>query len=325
MPLAYRAGVSRPPERNNRHDGRSAQSGVCGILSTPEVAVLVTLSVGFFEDSKARPMDDFAISSIRILQRLRRFVPQPVHRRWLDRYWERLFSAEAAELHRAEQERAERARAEGNTVPDPILAAPRELSGSERGTLIRAIADRYPFGSLLEVGCSFGQNFHLLARQYPRTVFVGLDNDAGRVAAGAQLLIERGLTNAVLVEGDMRNLSSFGDRSFDLVICSAALLYIAPEEIEAVLQSLWRLANRSLLLMEQVAAVGPGETAPDTYHPAAGGMPPHWQRDYGRLLGELAARQPGEGTQLTLTKVEAPRWPTERWKSAATLCVLDRR
>lgn len=277
-------------------------------------------------------MADFAISSIRILQRLRRFVPSSMHARWSAQYWERVFAAEAEELFQAESEQRARLREDGKEVPDPERASPLDLARSERGTLIRAIADRYPFKSLLEVGCSFGQNFHMLARQYPRGIFLGLDQDAGRVYGGSQLLIERGLANAVLMEGDMRFLDEFQDRSFDLVICSAALLYLSPEEIGGVVKELWRISGRSLLLLEQncpPAEKAAGETQPgsasDTFHQGIGRMPAYWQRDYERLLKELIVEPEGKAVRLTLTKVEAPRWPTERWKECAVLFALDRK
>lgn len=265
-------------------------------------------------------MERPAFGVIRFIRRLRPALPRRLADRMLTAYWTRIFEFESEELHQAELKRAGATAAEDR--PEIVRATAEDLAFSERGVLLRAVAEEYPFTSLLEVGCSYGQNFHVLARQYPRSVFVGVDRDPARVRAGQALLQDRGLTNAALLEGDMRALDTFPDGAFDLVTASAALLYVSRDDIEAVVRDLLRLAKRTILLLEQQHSTDengvPGPYGMEA--PAMGSVPAWWGRDYLQLFLEV-----DPSLDVSAERVLRPRWQTEDWRNAAALITVRKR
>ncbi|HQH26361.1 MAG TPA: class I SAM-dependent methyltransferase [Oligoflexia bacterium] len=234
---------------------------------------------------------------IALLMRLRPFLPQDVWQRMRDAYW------------RCYWRREEKAEARA------LSGAPRSrIAGSERAVLAEAIADSYPFSSLLEVGCAYGQNFYTCAAQFPHSRFTGVDLDAEKVKEGQALLLRRGLGNVVLEEGDAADLSRYAARSFDLVISCACLLFCGPAAVEHVLAEMIRVSAKKVLLLEQheERTMQSGSLAGSCRERAGGGT--YWVWDYGALLKPLVG-----GEQISITKVPAPRWDMESWRSTGAL------
>ena len=189
------------------------------------------------------------------------------------------------------------------------------IAGSERAILTEAIADCYPFYSLIEIGCGYGQNFHTIAKQYPRLQFIGIDNNQNPVEEGQKTLEAEGISNVQLVRADARDLSEIEDNKFDLVICCGFLLYITADEILDVTSSLLRICGKNLLLMEQHRADPDNENAhlgEEQHIKASSG--PYWIRDYHQLFKQFA-----KDTNIELIKVPHPRWEIEQWKELSYL------
>ncbi len=70
----------------------------------------------------------------------------------------------------------------------------------------------------------------------PTGQVVGVDVSAGMLARARQAIDEAGLLTIELVRADATTLPQFGDGSFDLVLCSAGLLYLP---VQAALRE-WR-------------------------------------------------------------------------------------
>lgn len=241
-----------------------------------------------------------AVAPLALLRRLPRFIRQPLTDRFWNAYWR---SAEAEE----EQ-------ALGIVARSPIRAP---IRGSERALLIETIAAHAPFESLLEVGCEHAQNFHLLPQLFPSARFVGIDVDPDRVGSGQELLDRKHVTNAMLSVGDLCDLSAFPDKSADLVISCAALLFIPPERIEQAMAEMLRVAKKCVILLEQQQS---NPSNPTQYLgirvPKDTGRSDYYLRDYQALLAQYVRPE-----YIRVTPVPKPRWQLEQWQRYA--CVVE--
>jgi pseudaminic acid biosynthesis-associated methylase len=150
----------------------------------------------------------------------------------------------------------------------------RNISAAEgRAPFWDDIAARFPFGSVLEVGCTQGDNLIHLARHVPAERIWGvdinpvvLDHLRGHVPG----------THPVL--GVARDLP-FPDDSFDLVVTVGLLIHIPDDTLEQVLAELVRVSRRWVLSGEYHA----DEQTEVVYR---GHEHVLFKRDYGRLFQE---------------------------------------
>jgi pseudaminic acid biosynthesis-associated methylase len=118
----------------------------------------------------------------------------------------------------------------------------RNISAAEgRAPFWDGIAERFAFGSVLEVGCTQGDNLIHLARHVPADEIWGvdinpvvLDHLRGHVPG----------VNPVL--GVARDLP-FPDDSFDLVVTVGLLIHIPDDTLERVMAELVRVSRRWIL------------------------------------------------------------------------------
>ena len=242
---------------------------------------------------------------IRFLMRLRPLLPERLWRPLRDMFWRRYWKIEY-----------QRQREQLGAEAEP-------LAGSERATLIEAIADRFPFRTVLEVGCGFGQNGTILGPLFPYSKFTGIDPSSGVVLQGQRILTELGVYNVNLIEGFGQDLSRFADNSFNLVFSCASLLYVSPEQSSLVLREMIRVVRRggAILMLEQhrsgLGAEGKyyerGESAVGYGTPTG-----YWIRDYHALVEEVAP-----GARPAIFRVKSPVWPVEQWKQYGSLIVLE--
>ena len=229
---------------------------------------------------------------LRALLVLRRVLPDFATRKLLQSYWSFFW--------RREEKSEELALERQSSSP---------VHGSERAVLIETIAACYPFTSLLEVGCGYGQNFHVLAKLFPRARFVGVDIDANRVSSGQALLESRGCSNARLVEGCAWELTEFPDNSSDVVISCALLLFIDSSTLDQTLREMLRIARRKVILLEQhTPDLAEQQVARDT------GLADYWLRDYRAALARCVAAE-----AISVVEVPNPRWEVEQWKDYAAV------
>lgn len=233
-------------------------------------------------------------STLPLLLRLQRWLPRAVGAFFLERYWLWFWATE---------EREEIA-ATGIIPRQPIR-------GSERATLTESIARSYPFDSLLEVGCGWGQNFFTIAKQYRQLTLDGIDIDVDRIAKGQQLLDDNGFRNVSLAVADARQLEMIPDAHYDLVITSGFLLCVSPEELPAVLSELIRVARKRVICMEQIEPSAEGFSTGYT-RPENGSM--YWTHDLALFLSQHYPQ-----LSCTVEKVADPRWHLEHWQSTASV------
>lgn len=205
--------------------------------------------------------------------------------------------------------------AELSAVRKDLDASHPTIANSERAVLIEQLVEAYPFTSLLELGCAFGKNFHILAPLFPDVAMHGIDADAEIIPGANAYLQERGLKNATLTHGRMEDLSHIPDKSYDVVYTCASLLYVPANSIEHVISEMLRIAKKRVLILEQhVENKYYKDQARGVFVQGQGSQQGFWLRDYMKLLSQFVERE-----RIVLTKIPNPIWPTEQWKQHACL------
>jgi len=110
-----------------------------------------------------------------------------------------------------------------------------------------------PGATVLDIACGTGEILFRLAKQHPKTNFVGIDLTTAMVEAAREKT--KALLNVEITEGNAEHLS-FSNEAFDAVLCSEAFHHFPhPEQ---ALQEMHRVAKTRSLLM----VVDPGFPSP---------------------------------------------------------------
>ncbi len=181
---------------------------------------------------------------------------------------------------------------------------------SHRSFLVERIATFYPFASILEIGCNCGPNLYLLAKKFPDIEIVGIDINPRAIQKGNELLAAAGISNVRLLVAKADELGQFQDKSFDIVFTDAVLIYIGPDKIKGIVQQMFRIAQRALILVERQSfehdhrdPYGLG-----VYHKDL------WLRDYNALLKHLVPEE-----QIHITKITGDMWPDLGWQETGAI------
>ena len=154
--------------------------------------------------------------------------------------------------------------------------------------------------SILEIGCGWGPNLFLLAEKFPNIKIVGIDINLNEIKQGQEFFKNKGVRNIELKEGKADELFQFSDKSFDIVLTDAVLMYLGPDKIERVIKEMIRIAKKALVLVEwHIFSEGK-----DIYDPHIG----VWKRDYLSLLNKFFPKE-----KIFLTKITEKLWPDEDW------------
>jgi len=156
---------------------------------------------------------------------------------------------------------------------------------SHRKELMEVISELPSFESVLEVGSNCGPNLQLIRRSFPEVATAGLDINAAAILEGV-----RKLEDSLFVVGKADALP-FKDKTFDIVLTDAVLIYIPPDKITNVIGELGRVARKALVLVEWHS-----DRANDL-----GEFDAHWTRNYKKLFDDVA-----------LHKIKS--WPDCMWQ-----------
>jgi ubiquinone/menaquinone biosynthesis C-methylase UbiE len=115
-----------------------------------------------------------------------------------------------------------------------------------RAILKKAIL-KYKPETVLEIGCGTGSNLQLL-RKDVRTL-LGFDINSKAIEIGNTYLKEQGYNNIILSQGKADRLN-YEDKSIDLTITDATLLYIAPDKINKVISEIIRVTKKACVFCE---------------------------------------------------------------------------
>jgi pseudaminic acid biosynthesis-associated methylase len=145
---------------------------------------------------------------------------------------------------------------------------------TKRGQFWNDIAQRYPAGRTLEVGCAHGENLRYLSAHRRARDLWGLDVNESALAA----LRDR-VPGANAVWGRARELP-FRDRYFDLVFTVGLLIHQPEISLPVVMSEIVRCSNRWVMFGEYHA-----DTPTDiNYRDQPGVL---FKRDYRRVYEEL--------------------------------------
>lgn len=125
------------------------------------------------------------------------------------------------------------------------------LEHSHRKLLVETISRYAPFASLFEIGCASGPNLFLIAQKFPDTTLTGIDISTRAVEKGRAWFAEKGIQNTSFSVGGFEHLSPIPDKSFDIVISDATLLYADPEQMKKIAPDMIRIARKAIILVEQ--------------------------------------------------------------------------
>jgi ubiquinone/menaquinone biosynthesis C-methylase UbiE len=139
-----------------------------------------------------------------------------------------------------------------------------------RDTLIEVLK-KIEFKSVLEIGCNCAPNLERIKNEFKATKLAGIDINEQSIKTGRKMLPEADLRVA-----DATNLP-FKDKSFDLILTDAILIYIKPREIRQVISEMSRVGKKAIVMVEWLSNVEDKKFG-------------HWRRDYTKLF---------ESTELT--------------------------
>jgi len=183
---------------------------------------------------------------------------------------------------------------------DEVLSS---VEHPHRQWLMDQLEGLYPFSSVLEVGCGYGQNIQVLARRFLATEVMGLDINSTAVNEGNLRLAGLGIKRAHLILGKADKLSQFADKSIDIIFTDATLLYIGPDKIKRVISEMQRVFRKALLFLE----LHKSRSRPDDGRLGVH-TPDGWIWDYQELLIQFF-----RSDSIKLTKIPVDIWPTGRW------------
>ena len=172
-----------------------------------------------------------------------------------------------------------------------------------RQLLVESMA-KYRPDSILEVGCSCAPNLYLLAKRFQEAEIWGVDINRQAVEYGQIMFGQGGIENVWLATRKADELL-FADKTFDVVLTDATLIYIGRDKIIPVIERILNIAKKGLVLVERhIEGVG----ALGVYRDGL------WQRDYMELLGFYIPKK-----QITITPIPESIWP--EW--AETGCIIE--
>ena len=162
-------------------------------------------------------------------------------------------------------------------------------------------------GKILEIGCNCGPNLYLLAQHLPTAQLYGIDVNPMAIEIGSQWFSESGINNISLNVGKADDLGQFPDNSFDVVFTDALLIFVGPDKIEKVIEEMFRVARKGLLLTEW-HIFEHEHHAKNSLGIRQHGM---WKRDYTALLKKYSSPE-----RVTITKITEDIWPDMNWQTA---------
>jgi SAM-dependent methyltransferase len=127
----------------------------------------------------------------------------------------------------------------------PIEASRVEFFADLERNLVGLNAEPHEVDSVLDVGCSVGNNLRYLEeRVFPSAaVLQGIDIDHGAVADGSRYLASIG-SHIDLKAGDMEDMDAvLGGQAYDVVFCAGVLLYLDEVRAASVVRSMLRRTN----------------------------------------------------------------------------------
>lgn len=188
----------------------------------------------------------------------------------------------------------------GEQSPDWLEGYWASQEHPHRQLILDALEKLKPFHSLLEIGCNIGPNLHRIQGTFPNIHLAGIDASPNAVERAAKRI--KGVD---FVAGNLEELP-FHDKSFDVILSDAVLMYTSPAKIIPVINHLNRVAKKAIVLVEWYDESEMGVIK--DYH---------WARNYPKLFKDL-------GFEVKERKISSEDWPTEKWHTNGYMYVVTR-
>jgi len=167
--------------------------------------------------------------------------------------------------------------------------------------LLLTILSKYSPGSVLEIGCGGGPNLLRIAQAFPSAKLHGIDINRKAIEFGKKALAESRVENVELEIGKADDLGRFDDRSFDIVLTDAVLIYVGKDKIDTIAKEMLRIARKAIVMVEYHDSKAGGEGG----FIAKKGL---WARDYSALFKPLKGV-----VDVELTKITREMWDDDYW------------
>lgn len=186
-----------------------------------------------------------------------------------------------------------------NDAPDWVEEYVKSAQHPHRELILQALRDLSPVDSVLEIGCNAGPNLFRIQSIFPNAQLAGIDVNADAIARAKEWLPN------MQFEVASGTKIPFENKSFDVVLADAVLMYSNPEEFAQVLKEIDRVAKHGVVLMEW-------NSDKDEIKDH------HWARPYLQYLHEIGFKL----VELkTLTRED---WPSDIWVRNGVLFVCRR-
>jgi ubiquinone/menaquinone biosynthesis C-methylase UbiE len=133
------------------------------------------------------------------------------------------------------------------------------------------ILKKIEFENILDIGCGCGVELSRIQKEFPKIEIAGIDINQETIDFCKYKL------NGDFKVGQAESLP-YPDKSFDIVMTDAVLIYIPSEKIEQVINEMKRVVKKALVMVEwhDNRMTKLGNFVRD-----------HWVRDYEELLGKI--------------------------------------
>lgn len=167
------------------------------------------------------------------------------------------------------------ARPRGANAAQWVATYQKSLSSRHRDAIVGIVRELPNVTTVLEVGSHCGPNLIRLAQAMPHLEQLsGVDINAEAVEAGQRWVTSLGLRDRIeMVVGRIpEKTEALPSGCVDVVLSCYALAYIAPQDLDAVLYEMGRLAKKALVLAEPMPGGPPRPMQVTDYQ--------EWAHDY---------------------------------------------
>ncbi|MBI4250711.1 class I SAM-dependent methyltransferase [Candidatus Uhrbacteria bacterium] len=126
----------------------------------------------------------------------------------------------------------------------------KSVSHPHRAYWIEKVGAYAPVKTVLEIGCNAGPNLSILSRHFPDIQCYGIDINRNAIANGGQWFVREHLPRVELAFGKADDLRRYKDKSIDVVMSDATLLYVGPDKIKKVLSEIERVCVKAMIFLE---------------------------------------------------------------------------
>ena len=167
----------------------------------------------------------------------------------------------------------------------------RSVNHPHRDAIIKELK-KLKFDSLLEIGCNTGANLIKIRDHIGDIDLAGIDANIEAVKIARYFLPE--FANEILV-GNIERKLPFKNKSYDVVLLDAVLMYVSPEKIMFTIQEITRVAKKTIVIIDWYSKSSYFGSVLDF----------HWTRNYEQIFKSFHYK-------LRKVKITKKIWPDSK-------------